>query len=276
MRENKGFTLTELLVAVIISMIILLALTSLFIVGNKTFKSNKEISDINEDVKNAITTLDFLFSRWGAGVPCPDEGCNLQSPPPDCSSYPPKDPMCITIIDRNQIIFYGNLYGLGFVKDVNNSNAGIISCRLSSSVGQNCYYVWNGGKLKGGYNGETPRYFSFSTFPGSQDCITYKDVNLTVSSSLIEPGNQNPQTITLSPGDYITRVPHQIKIYVNNGKLYMDRTDMASVCKDNENSVMLGNVSKFLAQKEGRSVRLDITFIDSTGKTFSITRYYGR
>lgn len=276
MKNSKGLTLVELLIATAISTIILLALTSLFIVGNRTFKSNKEVSDITDDVRNAITTLDFLFSRWGVGVPCPSGGCNLQSPPPNCTSYPPSDPMCITI-NTNEVIFYGNIYGLGFVTSLSSGNANIVSCRLSSNKAQNCYYVWNGGNLKGGYyTSGTPKYYSFSTFSGSPDCITSNSVNLTVSGSLTEQISQNPQTLTVDSGDYITRVPHRIRIYLSNNAIYFDRTDMAPLCNDNENAVLIASAESFSAQKSGRSVRLDITFRDSTGKRFTITRYYGR
>lgn len=105
--SKKGFTVIELLVAMVVSMIVVGALTSLFIVGNRTFTTNKQVADITDEVRNAITTLDFLFSRWGVGVPCPQNGCNLQTPPPDCpdeKSYPPSDPMCITITGT-EIVF---------------------------------------------------------------------------------------------------------------------------------------------------------------------------
>ncbi|MEM4368315.1 MAG: prepilin-type N-terminal cleavage/methylation domain-containing protein [Candidatus Anstonellales archaeon] len=268
---KKGFTVIELLVAMIVSMIVVGALTSLFIVGNRTFQSNERVAYITEEVRNAITTLDFLFSRWGVGVPCPQNGCNIQTPPPDCTSYPPSDPMCITI-NGTEIIFYANLYGIGFVQSVDNDNANIISCRLSSSSTQNCYYVWNAGNLKGGYDNGIPKYFSFSstlTFSGSPDCVSSYNTNLTVSKSL-------SNNLTLDQGDYITRVPHRIRIYLSNGNIYIDRDDMASDCNDNEKSVILAKVSSFSAQKVGRSVKVDITFIDDKGKTFSITRYYGR
>lgn len=273
--DRKGFTLVELLVAVVISMIIIGALTSLFIVGNRTFTTNKQVTDITDEVRNAVTTFDFLFSRWGAGVPCPQSGCTLQTPPPDCTAYPPSDPMCITI-NGSEVVFYANLYGIGFVQSINSNNANIVSCRLNSNGNQNCYYVWNAGVLKGGFNNGTPRYYSFSTFSGSPDCINSSNVNLIVSRSLTEQATQNPQTLNLDPGDYISRVPHRIRININNGFLVMDRTDMASLCNDSENAVRLARVSNFSAQKTGRSVRIDITFVDDKGKTFSITRYYGR
>lgn len=154
---------------------------------------------------------------------------------------------------------------------MDNNNAKIISCRLSSSSSQNCYYVWNAGNLKGGYSNGIPNYFSFSTFSvsGSPDCVNSYNTNLTVSKSL-------SSNLSLDPGDYITRVPHKIRIYLNNGTLYIDREDMAGNCKDKENGVTLAKVSSFSAQKIGRSVKVDITFIDDKGKTFSITRYYGR
>lgn len=274
---KKGFSLVELLVAIVISVIIVAALTSLFIVGNRTFRTNKQVSDITDDVRNAITTLDFVFSRWGTGVPCPQSGCSLQTPPPDCVGYPPTDPMCLTI-NGPDVVFYANLYGIGFVQiiDTNSNTANIVSCRLNGNGNQNCYYIWNAGTLKGGFTNGTPRYYSFQTFTGSPDCISSPNANLSVSRSLTEQSNQNPSALNLDTGDYISRVPHRVRLYLSNGFLFMDRVDMANICNDNENAIRLARASAFSAQKVGRSVRVDITFVGEDGRTFPITRYYGR
>lgn len=65
--KNRGISLVELLVAIVVSTIILGAVLSMFIGSNIAFRGNRDIAEMSEDVRNAITTLEFLFSRWGLG-----------------------------------------------------------------------------------------------------------------------------------------------------------------------------------------------------------------
>lgn len=136
----KGVSLVEILNAIAVDAIITLALTFLFVGSNRAFLGNRASAGLTEDVRNAITTLEFVFSRWGTGVPCRDNNCTIESPPPPCSSYPPYDPQCITLTSSS-VEFYANIYGYGFVTTATNTTASIISCRLDSSSRDNYYYI---------------------------------------------------------------------------------------------------------------------------------------
>lgn len=310
----RGLTLVELLVAIIVSSIILTAMVSMFLVSNIAFRGGRDISEMSEDVRNAITTLDFIFSRWGVGVPCldyrNDNKCNIQDTIQPCleaatlpSPGQPKviitDPMCMTVLagqaeesavsnsvgmgqDLN-VTFYANLYGFGFVESIQNNQARIISCRLNSSTNQNCYYLWDGGKIKTGFDSRgLPIPVRLPSFNGQPDCMISPSVNLTLPISL---NTVSGGSVNLSEGDYISRAPHKITLRVQtiDGKswLFMDRVDMSS-CNDNsfgENAVRIGRVlspQHFHVRTEGRSVRVDVTFVSADGRKYEITRYYGR
>ena len=281
--KNKGISLVELLVAMVITGIILAAAVSMFVGSNRVFSGNRDVAEISEDVRNAITTLEFVFSRWGAGVPCPgnpqtgvNNNCQIVNTqiPPCNDQYPPTDPMCMDIVDidqnRSSVTFYANLYGMGFVTNVQNNIATAISCRLSTAQNQNCYYIWNGGRLKTGYdsNGQ-PIVVSLPGNLNQTDCIDIDNrVNIIVS-------NFSPE-----PGDYITRVPHRIRIYVenmeNNRWLVMERRDMAEECGDTEPPVRIGRVENFRVTTSGRSVSVEATFLSADGRRYQIVRFYGR
>lgn len=62
-KQRKGISLVELLIAIVIGIIVTSALTGLFVGSNRAFLKNREISELAEDVRNAITTLEFIFSR---------------------------------------------------------------------------------------------------------------------------------------------------------------------------------------------------------------------
>ncbi|MDW8095205.1 MAG: type II secretion system protein, partial [Aquificaceae bacterium] len=122
---KRGVTLTELLVAIVVSSIILTAIVSIFSTSNLALRRGKETAELTEDVRNAITTLEFVFSRWGSGVPCENNQCNIGNTIPDCPNTnlqpPPRDPMCMTIIGQ-EVRFFANLYGMGFVVGFSGNN----------------------------------------------------------------------------------------------------------------------------------------------------------
>ncbi|WPM32989.1 prepilin-type N-terminal cleavage/methylation domain-containing protein [Hydrogenobacter sp. T-2] len=316
---RRGFTLVELLVAIMVSSIILLAIASLFMGSNRAFRVNRDVAEMSEDVRNAITTLEFIFSRWGAGVPCANNNCNITNSIPDCTGVivsslnnsipptyaPPSDPMCMSVISElsigqplgqpqvsnTYVIFYANLYGIGFVVSTNGNNANVLSCRLSSNQRQNCYYVWRNGNVKGSFytdnHGNTvPVPVRLSQFSGQPDCIQGHQVNLTINTAVNRIVNAGDD-ITLEPGDYITRVPHRVTIYLSNNQertpsgvtyrwLLMDRVDLAQACNDTETAIRIGRVQNFSVQRQGRSVVVNATFVSADGRTYPITRIYGR
>ena len=370
--KNKGISLVELLVVMVVTGIILAAAVSMFVSSNRVFRGNRDVAEISEDVRNAVTTLEFVFSRWGAGVPCAPIGhtvppaggglpggpgtggglpggpgtggglpvlptpdprgrglpglptpdpigggspglptpdpigggspglptpdpirdpintvprdatpVDLEVPPlpactiietnriPPCNQYPPTDPMCMDIGRDGSVTFYGNLYGMGFVTNVQDNNARAISCRLNTAENQNCYYIWNGGRLKLGYDdNRQPIVVSLQNSLNQTDCTggINNRVNISVNN------------VTLDPGDYITRVPHRIRIYVEDGWLFMDREDMAVGCNHTENAfrVRIGRVENFNVTTRGRSVRVEATFLSADGRRYRIERFYGR
>ena len=96
--KMKGFTLVEILVTMLLVSIILMAIVGLYIASDKAFKKNKPISDVLEEMRSGIATLDFVFSRWGVGVPCTNNNCTINATgiSPCDKYYPPPDPMCMT------------------------------------------------------------------------------------------------------------------------------------------------------------------------------------
>lgn len=260
---RRGFTLVELLVAIMVSSIILLAVASLFMGSNRAFRVNRDVAEMSEDVRNAITTLEFIFSRWGAGVPCANNNCNITNNIQPCNNqYPPQDPMCMDI-SGGRVIFYANLYGIGFVNNIDANNISLVSCRLNTSSNQNCYYVWSSGRVI--LDNNQPKIVSLNGNV-NQDCIS--GVNAVSISRTTNPD--------LLQGNYITRVPHRITLYVQGEWLMMDREDMAQACNDTETAIRIGRVQNFSVQTQGRSVVVNATFVSADGRTYPITRVYGR
>ena len=283
--KNKGFTLTELLIAIVVASITLLAITSLFSVGNRVVNQQvKPVSEAMEEAQSGLATLDFLMSRWGVGFPCTN--CNVNKPLPDCHDYDtfpskpnPSDygnnPLCVTIEDKDndgnsEVYFFASLGGSGFVISVDNNNnqANLISCRLSDSKENNCYYRFR--------NGNFLDFIQLKSL--SSDNADCSRINLS------QP-NATASAYGLAEGDFIVRAPHFIKLYVKNGWLMMDKKDI-SPCNANENAVTIAKVKQFVAKKEkkeekekvGMGVKFEITFQSQTDpdKIFTVEKYYSR
>ena len=284
--KNKGFTLTELLIAIVVASITLLAITSLFSVGNRVVNQVKPVSETMEEAQSGLATLDFLMSRWGVGVPCTN--CNVTIPLPNCPDYDtfpskpnPSDygsnPLCVTIKQDNNgnsvVYFFASLGGSGFVISVDNNNqANLISCRLSDSNTNNCYYKFSNGNFSAPIK-------LINLSPNNADCskVDISQPNATASSNVLYPGDFTASSGRLAAGDFIVRAPHFIKLYVNNGWLMMDKKDV-DPCNANENAVNIAKVTQFVAEKVGMGVKFTITFQSQTdpSKTFTITKYYSR
>jgi prepilin-type N-terminal cleavage/methylation domain-containing protein len=277
--KNKGFTLTELLIAIVVASITLLAITSLFSVGNRVVNQVKPVSETMEEAQSGLATLDFLMSRWGVGVPCTN--CNVNRPLPNCPDYDtfpstpynpnayPDNPLCVTIKQDNngnsEVYFFASLGGSGFVISVDNNNnnkqANLISCRLSDSKKNNCYYKFSNG--------------NFSA-PIKLRSLSSDNAECSKLENLSQP-NAKASADGLSAGDFIVRAPHFIKLYVNNGWLMMDKKDV-DPCNANENAVNIAKVTRFVAEKVGMGVKFTITFQSQTdpSKTFTVEKYYSR
>ncbi|MCS7149992.1 MAG: hypothetical protein N2Z40_07620 [Caldimicrobium sp.] len=280
--KRKGFLTIELLIVIILASVLSLALLSTFIVSNSAFKTGRMVSELTEDVRNAFTTLDYLFSRWGQGVPCADNNCTISSTLPDCTSYPPRDPMCVTISDNGRKAeFYANLYGSGFVESANNLHASIISCRLNSGSKQNCYYIFDNSGFRIRSLNNQPVAVKLSSFTGQPDCLMNAQPNLFINRTLFEWDTvSNSSILTLMPGDFIVRVPHRITLYVKNiageNWLVYDRTDMENGCGDSENSVRIIRIRDLTISKDHRTVVFNATLITANGTTYLMERRFGR
>ncbi len=284
---KKGFTLVELLIVMILIFLIVGAVLSIHLKSSELFKEGKELSDVTEDARIAITTLDFVFSRWGMGVPCANNTCIISDVLPYCNiplsgntliSPPtlPSDPMCIdTGTNGEEAVFYANLEGFGFVVNSTGTLADILSCRLDTSPTQNCYYIWrNGVVLNPSNNTFFPLSVPLNGTINGVDCINTTDPNVQI--------NAYTSGITLEPGDYITRVPYIIRIYIDNINgtdwLMMKKIDLATACNNNEPAIKLAPVESFNATVIGRAVKLIITFVNpkDPSKKITIEKIYSK
>ena len=62
--KQKGFTMVEILIVIILCAIIAMAALGLYLASDKVFKKMKATSDVLEEMRSAMATLDFVFSRW--------------------------------------------------------------------------------------------------------------------------------------------------------------------------------------------------------------------
>ncbi|MGC9007436.1 MAG: PilW family protein [Sulfurihydrogenibium sp.] len=285
--KNKGFTLTELLIAIVVASITLLAITSLFMVGNRVVKEVKPVSEAMEEAQSGLATLDFLMSRWGVGFPCTK--CNVTTSLPNCPDYDAfpstpnpygDNPLCITIEDKDndrnsEVYFFASLGGSGFVIRVDNNKADLISCRLSKSDTNNCYYRFR--------NGNFLDFIQLKSLSSDNaDCsklenLSQSNAKTSADVDVLSAGDFKVKSGRLAEGDFIVRAPHFIKLYVKNGWLMMDKKDV-DPCNANENAVTIAKVTEFKAERVGMGVKFTIKFQSQTdpSKTFTVEKYYSR
>ena len=285
--KMKGFTLIEILVTILLVSIILMTIVGLYIASDKAFKKNKPISDVLEEMRSGIATLDFVFSRWGVGVPCANNNCTINATgiSPCDEDYPPSDPMCMTCNEGSlssgcsDVEFYGNLYGIGFVVNANSTTgtASIISCRLeyNSDCSKQCYYIWEGGKISNSSWNSTNNQPIIRCLPSSEyegECIsgtTPKSVSFDNSTFPIEDGN------------IIMRAPHKIRIFLDNdGWIKMERYDSCNNfnSENGNNTRKIAKADSFKVYAEGKTIKVSVTFVSQSqpAQTLSIERYFGR
>jgi prepilin-type N-terminal cleavage/methylation domain-containing protein len=286
-KKQKGFTIIEILVVIVLCTIILMAASGLYLASSKIFRETRPISDVLEEMRSAIATLDFVFSRWGTGVPCKNNSCNIGNIITICDDYPPSNPLCMKCNSGdfssgcNDIEFYANLEGYGFVVSVNENQANLISCRLSTDRNDNYYYIWEGDKLVN-YNGTgNPTIYQLSGLnPNNQDCVNFTGVsNAQVNTLVIGTVNY-----TLQPGNIITRVPYRVRLYISYDSddkgywLYMKKIDIG---RGTTYTTKLGRVKdsdSFKVYNEGRAIKAEVEFQSQSEpeKTLKITRYFSR
>lgn len=304
---KKGFTIIEFLSAVMISLIIMASVVGIYTIANRVFLVNKELTLLKESTKEGIYGLEWFFQRWGVGVPCINPNnpanCAMVQVGTNQNIYPPPSALYIVRIAGtpcDEVIFYGSLGGMAFVDSVLGlDRVSIMSCRLSSSPQQNCYHIWRGARVFTDINNpNVALVFSISNLSRENlDCSretqrTNANMGLVAiaRNGQLETwvGNTRVPTdrLVLEPGDLLVRVPHRIRIYCstnpqdnNNLWLYVQSTDMAGECNNNENPVPLVRVDRFSAQITDNGLLVDLLVREQSGtevRSLNIQRFYGR
>jgi len=286
--RKRGFTVVEFLVSILISLLILGAISVAFIGANRGFQQNKPINQAIQEAQNSVVTLDFLFSRWGVGMPSSNtipiysmdydgtiqkdqNGNPINWQPaslPNGITFPPSNPFWYLPLDTNgdgkndTMYFFASLGGTGYVLNCPNNAppCNILSCRLTSSNGNRCYFIFSA-------DGMSIKYYvlgSSDLADDNIDCLNLQ--NNQTSNTTINVGG-------LSPGDRFQRVPHLIRIYETpiynrTSWLAFDRTDLAVDCKDNENATFIGRIrtGSFQVIPRGQNaVEVQADFVDENG-----------
>ncbi|MBA4416357.1 MAG: hypothetical protein C0392_00375 [Syntrophus sp. (in: bacteria)] len=246
----KGFSIIELLIVAVIGIFILEAAYLLYMGSFKLFKDVKTTSDNIQTKVPSMELISRYFDRWGVGVYT--TGTN------NCATYPPSDGKCIalTIGDPcDEVTFWGDLNGAGFVQGVTSGTASIVSCRLSKTTGQNCHYLWRNDVLQNDVVSGNIIHLQLNSnlSVNNADCSALTSgstSNATVSSTL-DPWSGSA-TKTIQAGDVLHRAPHKVRLYCaqnssdsNQLWLYSDLTDEASNCNSNEPSAAIAPVNSF-------------------------------
>jgi len=224
--KSKAFTITEMLVAIAMSIVLMLALFELYESTQKIFFNTNSISGAEENAYNAYVVMGKFFDKWGVGVPS-----NTLSQ----GNYPPPAPNYISISSGSpcdSLSLYGSLYGFGMVQNIDsNSNADVISCRLSDTnpSGSTAYYylIRNGSFYYSNSSNSSPDIFTINISPNNASCISTTTSNATISGAVIYDVTTG-QNLSLSPGDILYSVPYQITFFCqpnpndnNNNWLYL-------------------------------------------------------
>lgn len=298
-KKRKGFTIIEVLVVIVLCTIIIMAAFGLYLASGKIFRETRPISDVLEEMRSAIATLDFVFSRWGAGVPCYNNTCDETiseciGPPPD--NYPPYNRLCMTCNEGDfssgckKVEFYANLEGYGFVVNATQTQVNIISCRLrDTNLSNDTYYIWQGDKVVN-YNSteDPPKYkLNLNLDNDNKDCISFAGSPNIQHNAIVQEFN-GTGIYTLQPGDMITRVPYRVNLYVaydpdDKGYwLYIKKFDIAK--KNEEEGEEGKKIAKvkdsdsFKVYLVGRAIKVEVEFQSQSKpeKTLKIIRYFAR
>jgi hypothetical protein len=231
--KSKAFTITEMLVAIAMSVVLMLALFELYESTQKIFFNTNSISGAEENAYNAYVVMGKFFDKWGVGVPS-----NTLSQ----GNYPPPAPNYISISSGSpcdSISFYGSLYGFGMVQNIDsNSNADVISCRLSDTnpSGSTAYYylIRYGNFYYSNSSNISPDIFTINISPNNASCISTTTSNATISGAVISDVTTG-QNLSLRPGDILYSVPYQITFFCqpnqsdnNNNWLYLQTINEAT------------------------------------------------
>lgn len=295
--NNKGLSLVELLVVIAVLGIVVAAIAVTYTGSLRVFTNIKSASEPIETKTPSIELISRYFDRWGVGVIAKTHRSN-------CTVCPdhPKSMIITTTNDCSDVTFYGNLYGFGFVRAVSGSTAQLISCRLNSSSGKNCYTLWRDNTPINDYGASNnPIILGLQSLsPNNADCsgITSSTTqNATMNYELSPYSGSNFKRV--KPGDVIHRAAHKIRLYCANNSndgnrkwLYADLTDFYGVCNENENATPVAPVNSFTVEAlpsgcnasagNCSAVKVTVTFRSQSKdyqgqyKTYTVTRVFGR
>lgn len=150
-RKSKeyGFTLTESLMVVLISSILLVSFYQIIFGSIHFFTDKKNKSDTLETKTPSVELISRYFERWGVGVVTDPlsatEALEIANLPKTDKFIKVNTVSSAGATETDPIVFYANLSGIGFVKSLG-TKANLVSCRLDDKVGKNsngdsCYYV---------------------------------------------------------------------------------------------------------------------------------------
>jgi prepilin-type N-terminal cleavage/methylation domain-containing protein len=295
--NNKGYSMVELLIAIVISAAILGAIVLSYTGTLRVFKDVKSISDNIQTKTPSIELIARYFDRWGIGVVSKEQliNCDL------CPSHR----KTIIIKETNgcsDITFYGNIYGFGFVvgPDPIAYPANILSCRLSNSDSHNCYILWRDNFPQNEVeNGRLIPLEATDLNDKDKECLTLSPGtggNTTINSNLKD---KKGQTKTIKAGDSLQRFPHKIRLYCNSNPsdnnrrwLYVALEDTALECNVNEPSTPIAPVGDFKVtafpsncdQEKGecKYIKVDIAFRSQSERfggqydVYKVTKVFGR
>ncbi|MBZ0156825.1 MAG: hypothetical protein K8I29_11535 [Alphaproteobacteria bacterium] len=289
--------------SVAIGIIILAAVVGAYSGSLKVFKDVKSISE-NIDTKTpSIELLARYFDRWGVGVVSRAATEDNKTTCANCPAFR----KYISVTDTtpcDDITFYGNLYGIGFVQNVASGAANVVSCRLSKDTNKNCYYLWRNNAVQNDYDGSNnliPLGLASNLSVNNADCSALSagaTYNATVDDDL------SPYTgsvfKTVQAGDIIQRTPHSIRLYCsqnpndnNNQWLYVDLSETVSDCSEEDTPTPIAPVDSFQVSllPSGCSgtggtctaAQVNVTFRSQSQKykagqydTYDVTRVFGR
>jgi len=308
--NNKGFSLVEILIAVVITSVVLGAVLITYTSSLRVFRDVKSISDNIETKTPSIELVSRYFDRWGVGVVSQaDKGTTCTSCPAQRKS--------LTIGTSNgcsDVTFWGNLYGYGLVTRLSEdlSTAHLVSCRLSRNTNQNCYIIWSGNSpinpvVSGNID---PVSLPSSLTNPNADCSNLTSSSFENATTVSELYTSTAGlTKRLQSGDIIHRSPHRIRLFCQQNPsdsnrlwLHVSLTDLSNgFCNDTEINSPIAPVNAFTvtaipesplpagttcAAGSGGSgcgaVQVNVTFRSHTPNyqgqfdTYTVTRVFGR
>lgn len=153
--NNKGFTMTEALITLLISSVVLTGFYQLIFGSVAFFSKNKVESDNLETKTPSMELISRYFDRWGVGVVVNSATTDVaykRNVLPNTENYIYLPASNAKATEDNPITFYANLSGFGFVRGFTGTTANLLSCRLDDDLGKKsgttpCYYVFRNNKF---------------------------------------------------------------------------------------------------------------------------------